>query len=96
MKTKNKIENQANEDLELYRSLLCEIDEKIIELFLKRLELSKKIGAYKKANNLPIFVLAQEEKVLSRVRHAVGTKMSPGSIEEIYKIIMNESKKVQK
>ena len=41
-------------DLNDYRKQLDEIDDQMLELFLKRMELSTGIAAYKKAHYLPI------------------------------------------
>ena len=48
-------------NLDEARIKINEIDKQLIDLFKKRMELSKEIGLYKFDNNLPILDEAREE-----------------------------------
>ena len=46
-------------DLKDYRNQIDEIDDELVRLFAKRMEVSAQIADYKKANGLPIYVPAR-------------------------------------
>ena len=52
------------EDLKKIRTEINEIDEKIKELFVKRMEEVKKVADFKKENNLPIFDADREKDII--------------------------------
>jgi len=54
------------------RTQIDEIDHSLVELFCKRMELAGQIAAYKKNNNLPIFVPAREREILRDVAQQAG------------------------
>ncbi|MEA2033981.1 MAG: chorismate mutase [Euryarchaeota archaeon] len=77
------------------RSEITEIDSKIIELIAERQQLSAKIAAVKRQQNIPIVDNKQREKVLERtLNEAVTQNINPVSIQEIFEILisMNEEK----
>lgn len=50
-------------ELENYRKEIEKIDEEMANLFVKRMNVSKKIGEFKKTNKLPIFDGKREEEL---------------------------------
>ena len=52
------------------------IDDEIIRLFCARMEVAAKIGEYKKANGLPVFVPEREQEKLSDVMKKAGPEMA--------------------
>ncbi len=77
------------DDLKKMRSTIDSIDNQIIDLLLKRYDLSKEIGMYKKENNIQVLDLKREHEILDKARHVS---------EEIYYVflkIIEESKKLQ-
>ena len=54
-------------DLKEIREEINEIDEKLIELFKRRMECAKDVGNYKKANNIPILNQDRENEILDDV-----------------------------
>ena len=54
-------------DLNELRLEIDRIDDEIIRLFCARMEVAAKIGEYKKANGLPVFVPEREQEKLSDV-----------------------------
>ncbi len=63
-------------DLKEIRSKIDEIDDSLVELFVKRMELSAQVADYKKANNLPIYVPAREREILQDVAIKAGPEMA--------------------
>lgn len=53
-------------DLNELRVEIDEIDNEILKLFSKRMEIVKKIGEYKIENNLPILNTEREKKILGK------------------------------
>ena len=51
-------------DLEKLRVEINEITSQMVELFEKRLDVSKEVAAYKKANGLPIFQPEREKQII--------------------------------
>ncbi len=78
-----------------YRSEIDLIDKKLVELLEKRLDLSKKIGLYKKERNMEILNLEREQQVLESNLKLVKNHNYKTYISEILKAIMEESKKLQ-
>lgn len=63
-------------DLKELRTQIDRIDDSIVELFCRRMEVSSQIAAYKKANNLPILVPAREQEKLADVAQKAGAEMA--------------------
>ena len=57
-------------DLKEIRKKIDTIDEELVKLFLKRMELSKEVAEYKAENKLPILNKAREREIISRVCEA--------------------------
>ena len=53
-------------ELNKYREEIERIDQEIINLFLKRMDTSKKIALYKKENNLPVLNSTREAELISK------------------------------
>ena len=62
-------------DLSEIRQQIDEIDQELVELFCRRMNLSAQVADYKKANNLPIFVPARERAILQKVAELAGPEM---------------------
>jgi len=63
-------------DINELRKEIDEIDTEFVNLFTKRMQLSAKVAAYKKANNLPIYVPARERAILKDVAEKAGPEMA--------------------
>ncbi len=63
-------------DLKKLRGQIDEIDDQLVELFAKRMDIAAAIGDYKKANNLPVFVPAREREKLKDVAEKAGPEMA--------------------
>ena len=89
-------EGMLMNELEIERNKINEIDEKMLDLFVKRMECSKKIGLYKEKHNLPIFDENRENEIISNKL----SKFNNDELKEYYlsfiKDLMDISKKYQK
>ena len=80
-------------DLNALRQEINEITEEMMVLFEKRLEVSKKVAAYKKEHNLPIFQPEREKELIDRyTKDALYPELSQAFLETL----MNLSKTLQK
>ena len=81
-------------DITSYRSQIDSIDNELVCLFCRRMELSARIAEYKKANGLPIYVPAREQKILEDVAAKAGAELAP-SITELFTLLFRLSKDYQ-
>ncbi|MDR3249871.1 MAG: chorismate mutase [Mycoplasmataceae bacterium] len=79
-----------------YRFLIDKCDKKICKNLIKRFQIVKLIGEYKKANHIQVLDNRRENLVKQKVRQLVKNSMPKNSIEKIYQCIMNEAKDIQK
>ena len=84
------------EDLNYFRDRLDKIDEELVSLFEERMEISIKIGDYKKKNNVPIFDEDRERIVIERGKNRLKNKVFEEPLEIFFIHLMNLSKNVQK
>lgn len=52
--------------LEIARDEINKIDEEMIKLFCQRMNCSKEVALYKKANNLPVLDASREEQIINK------------------------------
>ena len=81
-------------NLEHLRAKVDQCDYQITELLDQRFKLVREIGRHKARHNLPVEDMAREKQVLSQVAQA--SVISRHSIENIFKLIINESLQIQK
>ena len=62
-------------DIQELRAQIDAIDDQLVKLFVQRMEVSEKIGAYKKVNNLPVFDPGRERAKLQDVAAKAGDAM---------------------
>ncbi len=63
-------------DMNELRSQIDNIDDQLVKLFVARMDIAEKIGAYKKANNLPVFDPGRERLKLQDVAEKAGPEMA--------------------
>lgn len=73
--------------LESLRKQIDEIDKQIVSLLAKRMKVVKKVGRFKKKNNIPVFDKSRWEKVISSKK---------GFAKKIWKIIHDEALRIEK
>ena len=82
-------------DLKELRGQIDEIDDKLVQLFSKRMEVSAQIADYKKANGLPIYVPAREREILQEVAEKAGPDMA-NYTRVLYSMLFELSRSYQK
>lgn len=82
-------------DLENFREEIDSIDEKIVGLFQKRMEIVAKIVEYKIENNLPVLNSTREEEIIKKNREYLTDKDLDQYLEKLYIEIMTLSKDYQ-
>ena len=60
-------------DLKDLRNEIDRIDDQLVALFVRRMEISAQVAAYKKENRLPILVPAREAEKLADIAEKAGT-----------------------
>lgn len=79
--------------LQELRQKIDVIDEEMIRLFCQRMEVSRKIGAYKKERDLPIFVPQREQEKLMDIADRAG-ELSDYAVK-LYETIFSLSREYQ-
>lgn len=82
-------------DLQQLRDRIDSVDEKILSLFLERMELCKGVADYKKANNLPVYQGNREQQVIDRIKALTGDKDLENGTAALFTSIMDISKSLQ-
>ena len=81
-------------DIQALRGKIDQIDDQLVELFVRRMEVSAAIADYKKERNLPIHVPAREEEKLMDVEKKAGPGME-SYIRSLYGTIFELSREYQ-
>ena len=87
---------EVKNSLEALREKINDADEQLLQAMSQRIDAAKKIGEYKKANNITILQVNRWEEVL-RNRISLGQVMGLNSefVKEMYNLIHEESIQVQ-
>ena len=83
-------------NLEALRKEIDSIDQMMMSLFKKRLEVSKKIGQYKKENGLPVLDIAREKELMLRHKNMLNDDQLWPLYEAFILEMMRLSKESQK
>lgn len=78
------------------RAKIDRLDEEILSLLLKRIQLVKKIGELKTARDLPVFDPAREQEILSRLKKLSMEKIPDEKLELIFREIFSLSRSYEK
>lgn len=82
-------------DLQELRNGIDQIDEKILSLFMERMELCKGVADYKKEHNLPVFQGNREKEVIDRIKSLTNDKELEAGTASLFTSIMDISKILQ-
>jgi len=82
-------------DLKDLRDKIDAIDDELVQLFVKRMEISAQVADYKKANGLPIYVPAREREILQDVAEKAGPEMA-NYTRVLYSMLFELSRSYQK
>ena len=81
-------------DLKDYRLEMDAIDDELVALFVKRMEVAARIADYKKENDLPILAPAREREKLQDVAKKAGPEMA-GYTKVLYSMLFELSRSYQ-
>lgn len=83
---------EIEEELERYRRVIDHVDDEILRLLSRRMEIADEIGSFKKKNKLTILQTARWNKTLERLQAMTDQlKLSPEFIHQYYEAIHMES-----
>ena len=83
-------------DLEEYRRRIDAIDAQLVQLFLRRMEVTRKVGEYKKANGLPVLDSGREKQVIAAKTALTGDPARKADVAALYESIMAISRRQQR
>ena len=81
--------------IEDWRNRIDELNDELIALLNKRATYATEIGKIKKQMGLPVFDAAREDAVLENVAALTKGPLTPESIKNIFRVIMQETRKVE-
>lgn len=82
-------------DLGQLRQGIDEIDRQIVELYEKRMEISRQVAEYKIGTGKKVFDKAREEEKLRSVKAMTHNAFNSHGVEELFEQIMSMSRKLQ-
>lgn len=82
-------------DLQELRNQIDVTDQKILSLFLKRMELCKGVADYKKKHNMPVFQGGREQQVIDRIKKLTNDSELENGTSALFTTIMDISKLLQ-
>ncbi|MDR1226522.1 MAG: bifunctional 3-deoxy-7-phosphoheptulonate synthase/chorismate mutase type II [Prevotellaceae bacterium] len=90
------VKAELRSELDTYRGEIDQLDDTMIERMAKRMEIAKKIGCYKKDNNILVLQLNRWEQILER-RANMGAAMglNPEFVKKMMTLIHEESINLQ-
>ena len=75
----------SNAPLENWRKQIDTLDNEIISLLARRMDIVEKIGKYKKENNIPLMDNNRWQSLTQQLLHkAEKLNLSPGLVKDIY------------
>ncbi|MBR5283988.1 MAG: chorismate mutase [Clostridia bacterium] len=81
-------------NLDTLRTEIDEIDRQLVDLFCRRMDVSRRVAEYKKANGLPVYVPAREQAILEKLGNLAGEDFGP-SVQALYGHIFEISRAYQ-
>jgi len=81
-------------DLASLRAEIDRLDEELLALFLRRMEIVEDIASYKIKNGLPVLHPAREQEVIAKARYRAGDEMGDYA-EELFTSLMTLSRRLQ-
>ncbi|MDO4514584.1 MAG: prephenate dehydratase [Lachnospiraceae bacterium] len=82
-------------DLLELRNEIDEIDQNIVELYEKRMEICKQVAEFKIENGKKVFDKVREEEKIARVKSLTHNAFNSVGIQELFEQIMSMSRKLQ-
>ena len=82
--------------LEEYRKEIDAIDGELVRLFLRRMDVTQKVGEYKKAQGIPVLDASREKQVLAAKAALVDDPAGKADVTALYESIMAISRRQQR
>jgi chorismate mutase len=82
-------------DIEHWRKEIDEVDAELLRLLNVRARLALKVGALKRAKQLPLDDPDREEFVLTRLRHLNTGPLDNRAVHKLFRRIIRESRRIQ-
>jgi chorismate mutase len=89
-------ENEAREQLEVYRKLIDDVDQRIVALLNERTQVVEGIGRVKREAQLPIYEPRREDQVFANVVGANRGPLTEGAVRRIFERIIDEMRIIQR
>jgi len=83
------------EELDLLRKEIDKVDEELVKLFERRMELAVKIGGIKKQKGMEVFDAERERQVIEKAIGRLKNKHLAEELKIFFKSLMDSSKKIQ-
>jgi len=83
-------------ELTKLRVEINEIDEKIVELFVKRMQMVEKVARYKIENSMEILDESREEFVVRKHTEGIENPVLKEEVKELFAALLKISKEAQK
>ena len=83
-------------ELEEYRQEIDRIDAQLVQLFLARMEVTGKVGAYKQARGLPVMDAVRERQVIAAKTALTDDPARQADVAALYESIMGLSRRQQR
>ncbi len=83
-------------ELEEYRRQIDQIDRELVQLFLRRMEVTSKVGEYKQANGIPVLDAGREKQVIAAKTALTGDPARKADVAALYESIMGISRRQQR
>ena len=81
-------------DLNILRQEIDAIDEQLVRLFCRRMDVSRRVAEYKKERGLPVYVPAREQAILEKLGEKAGPVFAE-SVQALYGHIFEISRSYQ-
>ena len=83
-------------ELEQYRNQIDAIDSELVKLFLRRVEVTDKVGRYKQERGIPVLDAERERQVIAAKTALAGDPGSRADVAALYESIMGISRRQQR
>ena len=82
-------------DIEYWRREIDEVDTQLLRLLNMRARLALKVGALKRAKQLPFSDPEREQSVLTRLQHLNTGPLDDRAVYKLFRRIIRESRRIQ-
>lgn len=83
-------------ELDKCRKEIDLVDRQLVQLFLERMSITDRVGAYKRAHGIPVLDVQREQEVLKNKRSLAPDEASAHEVEALYETIMGLSRARQR